>query len=171
MRLQNFLLFQSNILLLGYTNAQDIHSSIYDRNRSVGKHGFKIGEWLNYHVFIRYTVTDCENYFRKKCLVHTDGINLIDEKICTWKTIIQQWKKLRKMELKDILCSWTEWINIVKTCVLPKWMQSIQNPNACMVNSLTTKEPRIYNGVFILFSINDGKETRQPKESIWIHIL
>lgn len=91
------------------------------------------------------------------------GINLIDEKTCTWKTIIQQWKKLRKMELKDILCSWTEWINIVKIRILPKWMQSIQNPNACMVNSLTTKDPRIYNGVFILFSINGGEETRQPK--------
>jgi len=50
-------------------------------------------------------------------------------------------------------------------------MQSIQNPNACTVNSLTTKEPRIYNGVFILFSINGGEETRQPKESIWILIL
>lgn len=39
-------------------------------------------------------------------------------------------------------------------------MQSIQNPNACTVNSLTTKDPRIYNGVFILFSINGGEETR-----------
>lgn len=92
------------------------------------------------------------------------GINLIDEKTCTWKTITQWWKKLRKMQLKDILCSWTEWINIVKICILPKWVQFTQNPKACMVNSFKTKEPRICNGVFILFSINGGEETRQTRE-------